>query len=65
MMDLDNLKPYWKSYKCISNSYSRLNEEDILSMLNRREKNFSLPFSSRLLMNFCISVLMMLCCTGC
>lgn len=64
-MDLDNLKPHWKNYKRISNSYSRLNEEDILGIVSSCEKNFSIPFSSRLLMNFCISTLMVLCCTGC
>jgi hypothetical protein len=65
MTDLDNMKSCWKQYKQISASYSRLNEEEILDMLNHREQHFSMLLSSRMLMNFCISALMMLCCTGC
>jgi hypothetical protein len=65
MINLDNLKPSWGNYKRLESYHARINEEDILGMIEQHEKRFSTPFPSRMLMNFCMSAFIMLCCTGC
>ncbi len=65
MINLDDLKPSWENYKRMGSYRARISEEDILGMIERHEKRFSNPFSSRILMNFCMSAFIILCCTGC
>lgn len=65
MINLDDLKPSWKNYKRMESYHVRVSEEDILGIIERHEKKTFYPFSSRILMNFCVSAFIMFCCTGC
>ena len=65
MINLDDLKPSWEYYKRLGSYHAQVSEKDILNIIESDEKRFFNPFSSRMLMNFCISAFIMLCCSGC